>query len=81
MLRTATPAATLRSPLGELEATFVPGSGMLAASLRHRGEELLGPERRLTLRGYCSCDVSVLAVEPSDALKPSLSSADCSEPS
>ena len=29
---------------------------------------------------YCSCDMSVLAVEPSAALKPSLSSADCSEP-
>jgi hypothetical protein len=30
---------------------------------------------------YCSCDMSVPAVEPSAALKPSLSSADCSEPS
>jgi aldose 1-epimerase len=27
---------------GELEATFVPGAGMVGASLRHRGEELLG---------------------------------------
>jgi aldose 1-epimerase len=27
---------------GELEATFVPGVGMVGASLRHRGEELLG---------------------------------------
>ncbi len=27
---------------GELEATFVPGAGMVGASLRHRGDELLG---------------------------------------
>lgn len=27
---------------GELEAVFLPGRGMLGASLRHRGEELLG---------------------------------------
>jgi aldose 1-epimerase len=33
----------LRSPLGELGATFVPGAGMLATSLRDRGTELLGP--------------------------------------
>jgi aldose 1-epimerase len=35
-------AVVLRSPLGELGATFVPGSGMLGSSLRHRGTELLG---------------------------------------
>jgi galactose mutarotase-like enzyme len=45
---TLLPAATdltpahLRSPLGELAATFVPGAGMVATSLRHRGTELLG---------------------------------------
>ena len=33
------PAATLAA--GELEATFLPGLGMLGTSLRHRGEELL----------------------------------------
>jgi galactose mutarotase-like enzyme len=32
----------LRSGDGELEATFVPGVGMIGCSLRHRGEELLG---------------------------------------
>jgi galactose mutarotase-like enzyme len=32
----------LRSPLGELGATFLPGAGMFGASLRHRGTELLG---------------------------------------
>jgi galactose mutarotase-like enzyme len=32
----------LRSPSGLLEATFVPGAGMLGWSLRHAGEELLG---------------------------------------
>jgi aldose 1-epimerase len=42
MLRTLSPATTLRPPVGELEATFVPGTGMLGTSLRHRGEELLG---------------------------------------
>ena len=33
------PAATLAA--GELEATFLPGLGLLGTSLRHRGEELL----------------------------------------
>jgi aldose 1-epimerase len=33
------PAVTLAA--GELEATFLPGLGLLGASLRHRGEELL----------------------------------------
>jgi aldose 1-epimerase len=33
------PAATLA--VGELEATFLPGLGLLGTSLRHRGEELL----------------------------------------
>jgi galactose mutarotase-like enzyme len=31
----------LSDPSAELEATFVPGAGMLCCSLRHRGEELL----------------------------------------
>jgi galactose mutarotase-like enzyme len=38
-------AHVLRSPTGDLEATFVPGAGMVGASLRHRGEELLGQRR------------------------------------
>ena len=33
------PAVTLAA--GQLEATFLPGLGLLGASLRHRGEELL----------------------------------------
>jgi galactose mutarotase-like enzyme len=33
------PAVTLAA--GELEATFLPGLGLLGTSLRHRGEELL----------------------------------------
>src|SRR3954465_11983729 len=36
------PPAHLTSPLGELAATFVPGAGMVATSLQHRGAELLG---------------------------------------
>ena len=32
---------TLRDARSELEATFVPGAGMLCSSLRHRGEEQL----------------------------------------
>jgi aldose 1-epimerase len=32
----------LRLEADELEATFVPGAGMVGSSLRHRGEELLG---------------------------------------
>jgi aldose 1-epimerase len=45
---TLLPAATdlsafaLRSPRGELGATFIPGAGMVATSLRHHGSELLG---------------------------------------
>lgn len=35
-------AVRLVSPSGELDATFLPDVGMLGASLRHRGEELLG---------------------------------------
>lgn len=35
---------------GELEAVFVPEAGMIGASLRHRGEELLG--QRAGLRAY-----------------------------
>jgi aldose 1-epimerase len=41
---------TLRSPSGDLEATFVPEAGMVGASLRHGGEELLG--QRKGLRAY-----------------------------
>lgn len=41
-------AATLTT--GELEAVFVPQAGMIGASLRHRGVELLG--QRAGLRGY-----------------------------
>jgi aldose 1-epimerase len=35
----------LRDEHGSLEATFVPGAGMLCCSLRHRGEELLSQNR------------------------------------
>jgi galactose mutarotase-like enzyme len=42
MTQTTTAATELRSPLGELEASFMPARGMLGVSLRHRGEELLG---------------------------------------
>jgi aldose 1-epimerase len=35
-------SALLRSPHGELEATFLPQAGMLGWSLRDRGDELLG---------------------------------------
>jgi galactose mutarotase-like enzyme len=38
------------SAAGGIEATFVPGAGMVACSLRHRGDELLGQRRGL--RGY-----------------------------
>jgi galactose mutarotase-like enzyme len=42
------PALTLASPAaGGIEATFVPGAGMLGCSLRHRGAELLGQRRGL----------------------------------
>jgi galactose mutarotase-like enzyme len=41
---------TLRSEAADLEATFVPGAGMVGCSLRHAGEELL--ELRDGLRAY-----------------------------
>jgi aldose 1-epimerase len=45
------PALTIASAAdGGLEATFVPGAGMVGASLRHRGAELLG--QRGGLRAY-----------------------------
>ena len=41
-------ALTLSSPTaGGIEATFIPGAGMLGCSLLHRGEELLGQRRGL----------------------------------
>src|SRR5947207_8610152 len=41
-------ALTLASAAaGGIEATFVPGAGMVGCSLRHRGEELLGQRRGL----------------------------------
>jgi aldose 1-epimerase len=43
MLRTAQLPTDLRSPLGEMEATYLPGDGMFGQSLRHRGTELLAP--------------------------------------
>jgi aldose 1-epimerase len=42
MRQTTLLPTVLRSPAGELEATFLPGGGMFGASLRHRGDELLG---------------------------------------
>jgi len=42
----------LRSPEGELEAAFVPETGLVGASLTHRGEELLA--RRKGLEAYAS---------------------------
>ncbi len=38
-------AVTLRDEQAQLEATFLPGAGMLCSSLRHRGEELLAQNR------------------------------------
>ncbi len=38
-------ALTLRDEQAQLEATFLPGAGMLCRSLRHRGEELLAQNR------------------------------------
>ena len=38
-------AVTLRDEGAQLEATFLPGAGMLCRSLRHRGEELLAQNR------------------------------------
>jgi aldose 1-epimerase len=38
-------AVTLCDEQAQLEATFLPGAGMLCSSLRHRGEELLAQNR------------------------------------
>ncbi|MCW2958793.1 MAG: aldose 1-epimerase [Solirubrobacterales bacterium] len=45
---------TLRA--GDLEATWLPGHGMVGASLRHRGEELLGQRG-----GLETVDVTLMA--------------------
>jgi aldose 1-epimerase len=54
-------ALTLGSDAGELEATFVPGAGMVGCSLRHRGEELLG--QRGGLPRYVA-DRSTMGIPP-----------------
>jgi aldose 1-epimerase len=41
MTQTRFETSSIRGADAELEATFVPGAGMLCSSLRHRGEELL----------------------------------------
>jgi galactose mutarotase-like enzyme len=43
-ITTAAESVALRLPDGTLEAAFAPGNGMLATSLRHHGDELLGPK-------------------------------------
>ena len=42
--RTALETVRLSDDEAQLEATFVPGAGMICCSLRHRGEELLSQE-------------------------------------
>jgi aldose 1-epimerase len=44
---TALEPVVLRSPIGDLSATFVPGAGMVGSSLRHRDVELLGQREGL----------------------------------
>jgi hypothetical protein len=61
---------------GDLEAVFLPGHGMLGASLRHRGMEMLRrvedldgaplragglPESRSSTRGRTACQGSAIA--------------------
>ena len=46
------PELRIASPLGTLEATFVPGAGMVCPSLRHRGREVL--EQRRGLEAYAT---------------------------
>jgi galactose mutarotase-like enzyme len=48
--RTAEGRTALTLASGDLEAVFLPGAGMVACSLRHRGEELLG--QRGGVEGY-----------------------------
>jgi aldose 1-epimerase len=53
----------LRSPTGALEATFVPGAGMVGTSLRHRGAELLGQREGLAhyAEGHSTMGIPLLA--------------------
>lgn len=55
--------AVLRSPHGELEATFVPGAGMVGTSLLHRGAELLGQREGLAhyAAGHSTMGIPLLA--------------------
>ena len=50
---------TLRDARSELEASFVPGAGMLCSSLRHRGEELLA--QNAGVAAY-ACDGATMGV-------------------
>ena len=47
---------------GDLRAVFLPGRGMLGASLRHRGEELLGRVEDLegSIRAGTTCGIPIL---------------------
>src|SRR5689334_22126773 len=56
-------AVVLRSPLGALEAAFVPGAGMVCSSLRHRGAELLGQREGLAhyAEGHSTMGIPLLA--------------------
>jgi aldose 1-epimerase len=53
----------LRSPEGALEASFVPGAGMVGVSLRHRGVELLGRREGLAhyAEGHSTMGIPLLA--------------------
>lgn len=55
-------AVTLRD--GELEATFVPGAGMIGVSLRHRGEELLGQRHGLGAYGASARTFGIPLLHP-----------------
>src|SRR5205085_2561375 len=53
----STEAIELRLPGGELEASFLPGAGMIGWSMRHRGAELLahtGPLERYVEGGHAT---------------------------
>ncbi len=55
---------TLVAGEGELDATWVPGVGMIGCSLRHRGEELLGQRRGLTAYAQSGSTMGIPLLHP-----------------
>ncbi len=59
-----TPVMDLRSPSGELEASFAPEANLVCFSLRHRGEEVLGQRGGLEAYAQRSSTMGIPLLHP-----------------